>query len=174
MFIGNTERIEDLLSSGFIDFGVVEGQPSKRNIKKEPIMSDHLTLIVHPKHPLTRKRSVSILDLTKEPFILREEGSGTRQQIEEFLKNHGITSRQLHVALVLGSTESVKASVEAGTGIAIVSKWAVKKQVEDGRLKVITLKEGGIPRTLSLIMSKKKHLSHADKEFILFIKNYSF
>ena len=90
------------------------------------------------------------------------------------MKNHGISSRQLHVALVLGSTESVKASVEAGTGIAIVSKWAVKKQVEDGRLKVITLKEGGIPRTLSLIMSKKKHLSHADKEFILFIKNYSF
>jgi DNA-binding transcriptional LysR family regulator len=174
MFIGNTERIEDLLSSGFIDFGVVEGQPSKRNIKKEPIMSDHLTLIVHPKHPLTRKRAVSILDLTREPFILREEGSGTRQQIEEFMKNHGISTRQLHIALVLGSTESVKASVEAGTGVAIVSKWAVKKEVEDGRLKVVSLKEGGIPRTLSLIISKKKHLSHADKEFILFIKNYSF
>ncbi|HDH06171.1 MAG TPA: hypothetical protein ENH01_10780 [Nitrospirae bacterium] len=92
-------------------------------------------------------------------------------KIEEFLKYHGVSTRDLHVALVFGSTESIKTAVEAGTGIAILSKWSVKKEVEDGRLKIINLKEGRIPRTLSLIFSKKKHLSHADKEFILFVRN---
>ncbi len=172
MRIGNTERIEDLMQSGFVDFGIVEGRTSRSNTKSEKVISDQLTLIVHPKHPLTRKRIVSVLDLTREPFILREQGSGTRQQIEKFLNQHGLKIQDLHVALVMGSTESIKASVEAGTGIAILSKWAVRKEVEDGRLKTVKLREGGIPRDLSLIYSKKHHLSHADKELILFIKNY--
>ena len=172
MRIGNTERIEDLMQSGFVDFGIVEGRTSRSNTKSEKVISDQLTLIVHPKHSLTKKRSVSVLDLTKEPFILREQGSGTRQQIEKFLNQQGLNIRDLHVALVMGSTESIKASVESGTGIAILSKWAVRKEVEDGRLKTVNLREGGISRDLSLIYSKKHHLSHADKELILFIKNY--
>jgi DNA-binding transcriptional LysR family regulator len=174
LFIGNTARIEDLMHSGFVDFGIVEGKISKTNTKTEKVISDQLTLIVHPKHPLARKRVVSVLDLYREPFILREQGSGTRQHIEEFMKHNGINIRDLHVALVLGSTESIKAAVETGTGIAILSRWAVRKEVEDGRLKTIKFREGGIPRELSLIYSRKPYLSHADKELILFIKNYTY
>jgi len=172
--IGNTERIEDLMHSGFIDFGIVEGRVSRSNTKTEKVISDQLTLIVHPKHPLTMKRAVSVLDLTREPFILREQGSGTRQHIEHFLEGHGLYIRDLHVALIMGSTESIKAAVESGNGIAMLSRWAVKKEVEDGRLKTISLREGGISRDLTLIYPKKQHLSHADKELILFIKNYAY
>jgi DNA-binding transcriptional LysR family regulator len=162
------------MHSGFVDFGIVEGKISKTNTKTEKVISDQLTLIVHPKHSLARKRVVSVLDLYREPFILREQGSGTRQHIEEFMKHNGINIRDLHVALVLGSTESIKAAVETGTGIAILSRWAVRKEVEDGRLKTIKFREGGIPRELSLIYSRKPYLSHADKELILFIKNYAY
>lgn len=172
--IANTERIEDLMHSGFIDFGIVEGKTARGKTVTERLISDQLTLIVHPNHPLTRKKAVSVLDLTKEPFILREQGSGTKQQIGKFLNQHGLNIRDLHVALVMGSTESIKSAVEAGIGIAILSGWAVRKEVEDGRLKTVNLKEGGIPRELSLIFSKKPHLSHADKELILFIKNYPY
>jgi DNA-binding transcriptional LysR family regulator len=172
--VGNTERIEDLMHAGFVDFGIVEGRTSRSNTKTETLISDQLILIVHPKHPLTRKRSVSVLELTREPFILREQGSGTRQHIENFLNNHGLAVNDLHVALIMGSTESIKAAVEAGTGIAILSRWAVRKEVEDGRLKTVKFREGGIPRELSLIYAKRPRLSHADKELILFIKNYTY
>jgi DNA-binding transcriptional LysR family regulator len=172
--IGNTERIEDLMHSGFVDFGIVEGRTSKSTTKTEKVISDQLTLIVHPKHPLARKRAVSVLELTREPFILREQGSGTRQQIAEFLDQHGLGIQDLHVALIMGSTESIKAAVEAGNGMAILSHWAVRKEVEDGRLKTVRLREGDIPRDLSLIYRKKQLLSHADNEFIHFIKNYPY
>lgn len=172
--IGNTERIEDMMHSGFLDFGIVEGKTSRTNTKTEKVISDQLVLIVHPKHPLAKKRSVSVLDLMREPFIIREQGSGTRQHIEKFLDHNGINIRDLHVALIMGSTESIKAAVEAGTGIAILSRWAVKKEVEDGRLKTVNLREGGITRELTLIYSKKPRLSHADRELILFIKNYTY
>jgi len=174
MHVGNTARIENLLVSGFINFGIVEGKISKRNITVENVMSDQLMLVAHPRHPLTRKKSVSIIDLTTEPFILREEGSGTRQKIEEFLRYHGLSVRDLHIVLILGSTESVKTAVETGSGIAMVSRWSVKKELENGRLKIIKLKEGGISRTLSLISSKKYRLTNADKEFILFVKNFPY
>lgn len=172
--IGNTERIEDLMHAGFVDFGIVEGRTSRTNTKTEKVISDQLALIVHPKHPLARKRSVSVLDLTREPFIMREQGSGTRQYIENFLGKHGIDAGDLRVALVMGSSESIKAAVEDGSGIAILSRWTVRKEVEDGRLKTVRLREGGIERELSLIYPKKHHLTHADRELILFIKNYAY
>ena len=172
--IGNTARIEDLMHSGFVDFGIVEGKTAKSTTKTEKLIQDQLTLIVHPKHTLARKRAVSILELTREPFILREQGSGTRQQIEKFLGEHGLGIQDLHVSLIMGSAESIKAAVEAGNGIAILSHWAVRKEVEDGRLKTVRFREGGIPRDLSLIYRKKQMLSHADNELILFIKNYPY
>ncbi len=172
--VGNTERIEDLLHSGFIDFGMVEGRLSRSNTKTEKLISDQLALVMHPKHTLAKKRSVSVLEVTREPFILREQGSGTRQHIEKFLDKHGLNMNDLHVALIMGSTESIKSAVEAGTGMAILSRWAVKKEVEDGRLKTVNFKEGRFTRDLTLIYSKKPLLSHADKELLLFIKNYSY
>ncbi|MBL7031919.1 MAG: LysR family transcriptional regulator [Nitrospira sp.] len=172
--IGNTERIEDLMHAGFVDFGIVEGITSRSNTKTEKVISDKLTLIVHPKHTLAKKRAISVLELTREPFILREQGSGTRQHIEEFLGQHGLNASDLHISLIMGSTESIKAAVEAGNGIAILSPWAVRKEVEDGRLKRIRLREGDIPRDLSLIYPKRHRLTHADKELILFIKNYPY
>jgi DNA-binding transcriptional LysR family regulator len=172
--IGNTERIEDLMHSGFVDFGIVEGKTSRSTTKTERLISDRLALVVHPKHTLTRKKSVSILDVTREPFILREQGSGTRQHIEKFLHKHGLNINDLHVALIMGSTESIKSAVEAGTGIAILSRWAVRKEVEDGRLKTVNFKEESFTRDLTLIFSKKPLLSHADKELLLFIKNYDY
>ncbi len=171
--VANTERIEDLMHAGFIDFGIVEGKTSRKNTKTEKLISDQLVLVVHPKHILAKKRAVSVLELTREPMILREQGSGTRQHMDKFLDAHGLNINDLHVALIMGSTEAIKSSVEAGTGMAILSRWAVKKEMEDGRLKAVRFKED-FTRDLTLIYSKKSLLSHADKELLLFIKNYSY
>lgn len=174
MMVGNTKRIEELLTSGFIDFGLVAGEMSKTSLKTEPIMSDELLLIIPPMHPWTKKKIVSVLDITREPFILREEGSGTRQKIEEFFSGHGINIHELHIPLILGSTESIKEAVEAGIGVSIVSKWAVKKEVQDGRLKLCALKEGKIQRKLSLVLPPRAAFSHAIQDFILFVRKYPY
>lgn len=172
MLVRNTKRIEELLSSQLIDFGLVEGEISKTNLKAEPIISDELVPIVSSFHPWARKKMLSILDITREPFIIREEGSGTRQKIEEFLALYGFNTGNLHIALTLGSTESIKVAVEGGTGISILSKWAVKKEIEDGKLHSITLREGNIIRNFSLIVLSKKDISHTIEEFLLFVKKY--
>lgn len=174
MMVGNTKRIEELLRSGFVDFGLVAGECMGGKLKREKIMSDELMLIVSRGHPWAKKRVVSILDIFKEPFILREEGSGTRQKIEEYLSVHGINIHNMHIALVLGSTASIKEAVEAGVGVSIVSKWAVQREAADGRLKLLTFREGTIQRDLSLVLPVRKHLSHVMEEFLIFVKKYPY
>lgn len=174
MLVGNTKRIEDLLISGLIDIGLVEGETSRPSLRIEPIVPDELILIVPPAHPWARRKVIPVLDVTREPIILREEGSGTRHQIEEYLKSHGISTGDMHVALTLGSTESIKEAVEAGIGVSIVSKWAVKKEVEDGRLRTVALREGKILRNLSLITPLKARLTPAVEEFCLYVKSYPY
>ncbi len=174
VLIGNTKRIVDLLNSGVIDFGLVEGEVLRYKIKSEPLISDELTIAVPYFHPWTKKKSISILEITKEPFILREEGSGTRQIIEKYLSEHGININNMLISLVLGSTESIKEAVENGMGIAIVSKWAARKEVKYGSLKLITPREGRILRDFSLIMPKNAILSHAVDEFVSYLKSYPY
>jgi DNA-binding transcriptional LysR family regulator len=174
VLIGNTKRIVDFLNSGVIDLGLVEGETSRHKMKIDSIISDELTFIVPPFHPWAKKKVVSILEVTKEPFILREEGSGTRQMIEKYLASHGINTSDMRIALVLGSTESIKEAVESGMGISIVSKWAARKEVKYGSLKLITPKEEKIIRNFSLIMQKSAVLSHAADEFLAYLKSYPY
>ncbi|MBI3592930.1 MAG: LysR family transcriptional regulator [Nitrospirae bacterium] len=174
VLIGNTKKVLDLLNSGVIDFGLVEGETSKHKIKVEPLITDELAFIVPPIHPWAKKKVVSILDITKEPFIIREEGSGTRQMIEKYLASHGIKISDMRIALVLGGTESIKEAVENGMGISIISRWAARKEVKYGSLRLITTKEDKILRDFSLILPKNAVLSHAVDECLSYLKLYPY
>ena len=174
VFIGNTKRIMDLLHSGAVDVGIVGEVPSKSKVVVEPIMSDELYLIVPPQHAWAKKKVVPILDILKEPIVFREEGSGTRQVIEKYLVDNGINLSELQIAVILGSTSSIKEAVERGMGVSVVSKWAIRKELQQGHLKAIAPKEGKIAREFSLVIPKNTILPHAVDQFIVFLKSYSY
>ncbi len=174
VFIGNARRIVDLLNSGFIDFGIVGVLTAKTKIKAEPLIADELGVIVPSAHPWVKKKVVSVAELTREPFIFREDGSGTRQVIEKYLSRHGISAMDLHIVSTLGSTGSIKEAVESGMGVSILSKWAVRKEVKNGILKFIVPKEGKILREFILVRCKQAILSPAVDEFIAFLQTYPF
>ncbi len=73
---------------------------------------------------------------------------------------------------VLGSNESIKEAAKAGIGISVVSRLAVQKEVDEGKLKILTPREGKIQRNLSLILPQKTHFHPAVEEFIFFVKKY--
>lgn len=174
ILIGNTKRVLDLLNSGSVDIGLVEGEAQKSKMKAESVLVDELVFILPYMHPWAKKKAISILEITKEPFIIREEGSGTRQMIEKHLMAHGIKMSDMHIVLVLGGTESIKEAVERGMGISIVSRWAVRKEVKSGILKYISAKEDRILRDFSLIVPKSAVVSHATDEFLSYLKTYPF
>ncbi len=174
LLVSNTKRVIELLNSGNIDIGIVEGDVVRQKMVVKKLISDELLLIVSPNHPWAKKKEVSISDLTKEPFIFREAGSGTRQMMEKFLSRHGITPQDMKVSIVLGSTEAIKDAVENGLGVSIISRWAARKENKYGTLRLLSLKEEKMVRDFSLIINKNSVSSNALDEFLTFLKSYQF
>lgn len=172
--IGNTKRTIELLNSGNIDIGLVEGDVTRQKLVVEKLIEDELVVITPAVHPWVKKKEVSIFEVTKEPFILREEGSGTRQIIEKYFNKHGISTHDMKSSTMLGSTEAIKEAVENGIGISIVSRWAARRERKYGCLKLLSIKEEKFYRDFSLIQNKNAIASHALDEFLTYLKNYSF
>jgi DNA-binding transcriptional LysR family regulator len=174
LIIGNTKTVVDYLYSDSIDLAIVAGDIKKQKLVVEKLIPDEMVFIMSPLHPLAKRSSVSVLEVTKEPFIIREEGSGTRQIIERFLSKHAIHLQNIKNLLIMGSTEAVKSSVEEGLGVSIISKWAVRKELRYGKLKASTFKEEQFVRNFSLLYRKTKNLSYMLDRFINFMKKYPF
>ncbi len=174
LLVGNTKRVVEMLNSGNIDLGFVEGEVTRQKMVVEKILADELMLIVPAYHPWAKKKEISISELTKEPVIFREGGSGTRQMIEKFLAMHGLAPQAMKISMVLGSTEAIKEAVENGLGVSIVSRWAARKENKYGTLNFLKIKEQKMMREFSLIANKSAVLSHAADEFLTYLKSYPF
>jgi DNA-binding transcriptional LysR family regulator len=172
LVVSNTKIITERLNAGEIDIALVEGDVSKQRFSVEPLISDELVVIMSPAHPWADRRSLSAIELTKEPLILREEGSGTRQIILKHLEEHGLKLDQLKIALVMGSTEAIKGAVEEGLGVSIMSGWAVRKWLKQGLLKAATFKDLKFHRNFTIISPKRNYSTHTAKEFLNFLKVY--
>ena len=174
LVINNTKNIVDLLNASKIDIALVEGDIKKQKLAVEKLISDEMVLIMSPLHPLAKRSTVSILEVAKEPFVIREEGSGTRQMIEKFLIRHGIQPQNLKIEFIMGSMESIKGAVEEGLGVTIISKWAVRKEKKQGTLKTAKFKEEKFVRDFSILYRKSKDLSFSLDKFLGFLKKYPF
>jgi LysR family transcriptional regulator, transcriptional activator of the cysJI operon len=172
--VSNTKRVVELLNSGSADLGFVEGDVARQRINVKKLLSDELVLIVKPEHPWAKRKEASVFELTGEPFIFREAGSGTRQIIEKFFNRYGIGTNDLRIVSILGSTEAIKDAVENGLGISIISKWAVRKESRYGSLRLLSIKEERMTRDFSLIVNKNTVCSNSIEEFISFLKAYPF
>jgi len=174
LLVNNSKRVIELLNAGNIDLGLVEGDVSRQKMIVKKLLSDELLLIVSPEHQWAKRKEISISELAREPFILREPGSGTRQMIEKFLARHGITLHDLKISAILGSTEAIKDAVENGLGISIISRWAVRKENRYGTLHLLSIKEEKMTRDFSLVMNKNSVSSNSLEEFVSFLKAYPY
>jgi DNA-binding transcriptional LysR family regulator len=174
LLVNNSKRVIELLNAGNIDLGLVEGDVSRQKMIVKKLLSDELLLIVSPEHHWAKKKEVSIAEFAREPFILREPGSGTRQMIEKFLARHGITLHDLKISAILGSTEAIKDAVENGLGVSIISRWAVRKENRYGTLHLLSIKEEKMTRDFSLVMNKNSVSSNSLEEFVSFLKAYPY
>jgi LysR family transcriptional regulator, transcriptional activator of the cysJI operon len=135
---------------------------------------EELVLIVPCNHPLAKQETIKLAEITKFPFVSREETSGTRKEIERLLENSKIPVGRFKVALELGSTESVVTAVSEGRGISIVSAIAAKKAEAAGLVKIVKIVEATKnPRKLYIAKSRRPLLK-VSEAFWAFCKEYKF
>jgi DNA-binding transcriptional LysR family regulator len=162
--IADSAAIIRAVVAGELLLGVVGARPSSHGLICEVFCQDELALVASPKMELTAVTSVA--ELLKIPFLLREEGSGTRKHIERAFAKHHITLDQLTVAAVLGSTNAIKEAVKAGLGCAILSRYAVEDDVARGKLQQIALPKLDLRRDFYLVTAKKRSLPHHYQVFL--------
>ena len=137
--VSNTEGIVSMVENSMIDLGIVEAPVANKNLLVEVCRVDQLVVVVPPDHPIATRVSITMEELMNYPFICREEGSGTREVIIEYLTKMGLDRNGLNVCLELGSPESIKGAVEAGMGVSILSHATIAKELSLGTLAYTNL-----------------------------------
>jgi len=174
LLVGNSKKVVEMLNAGTIDVGLIEGEVSRQKIVTERFLEDELVLIMPPSHAWAGRQDIPVSDLAAEPFIIREDGSGTRQMIEKHLAKHGLTPQNMNISLILGSTEAIKGAVEQGMGISMLSQWAVKKEIETGTLAKGRFQDLKVSRHFSIVHGKSGFQSHMFDTFLAYLRQYPF
>jgi len=137
----------------------------------EKFEEDEIIVVAPSDHPLTRKKRATLEELLNEPWIIREEGSGTQIAVEKALRKKGKSLKQFNVVMEMGSTSSVKEGVKAKLGLAFISRRAAEEELNQGvlsRIEVVEIEP--ISRQIYIVSHRGRTLSPVGMEFHRFLK----
>ena len=169
--IANSRVIEEQVRANELDLGVVGGHgldPGEECLAAG--MLDELVLIVAPSHAWARRARLDSSVLARERLLMREDGSATRQVTERALQQAEVKIGRM---LVLGHTEAIKQAVMAGMGVAFVSIYAVRGELESGRLERVRLRGLDIHRHFHVIHNEARSLAIRAKAFVAALQKWS-
>ncbi|MDB5023148.1 MAG: transcriptional regulator [Mucilaginibacter sp.] len=173
LITGNTEQVEKALLAKEIETGIIEGYSKNPEISYHEFLKDEIVLVCGSRHPLANRNSLKAHDLKNIRFVLREQGSGTREVIEHALKDAGINISELPVEIHLGNTESIKSYLLNAPCMAFLSVHAIVDELKRGELKIIDVENLSIERSFYLISLQGKITGPADL-FFHFAQHHNF
>ena len=168
--VGNKRHTIERLIRNELDFGLVAGPVTEPSLVAEPYLDDELVVIVAPSHRFAREEIVYPGELRRETFLVREQGSGTQELMEERLGQLGIEPAD---TMQLGSTEAIKQAVAANLGISIASRYSVEAEMATGRLCAPEVPTLTMQRRLLLLHHKDKRLTKTAVAFRLLLQEFS-
>jgi len=168
MCIDNSTSIGKKLKDYELDIALVEGFLVDKKLHTERWIKDEMVIVATPEHELTKKHKITFEDLNKQSWILREEGSGTRN----FFINHiGLHLSDLDIIFELSTTEAIINCCAAGLGLSCMSRTAARHALEDKRLVTLPININ-MSRDLYLVWHKDKYQSPILKEFIEYCQQW--
>lgn len=169
LVMGDTGSIIDRILSGDVELGVVGALSEDGAIKQELLLEDEMRLIVPASHRWSAKAEVTLDALQKEPFIIRESGSGTLKSIQRSFEQKGRSIRKLNVCAEMGSTEATLQAIKAEAGVSILSTLAVSEDIRGGRLRALKIRGLDLRQRFYTTWLKKRTPSPLCKSFFEFL-----
>lgn len=164
LVVGNSESIETRVLEHSLDIGLIESASHQPNLQTEACCEDELQLICAPSSSLSCHDTIKPDQLAGQDYVSREQGSGTREFAETYLRKHGVSVEGLNTVMELGSPEAIKGVVGSGLGFAIMSKASVVLEQELGTLVAVPF-DPPLTRTLSLVYPREKFRSRLVNTF---------
>jgi len=161
---GNSKEIAEMIKEGSIDIGFVEGIVTDPEIISEKVGVDEL-IVVTADPKLTDQYFID--SLARKRWVLREEGSGTREVFLDYIKEK---TEPLDIFLELGHTESIKSILINHSCLTCISKIAVQGEIEENRLYQVDIRNFECKRDFLMIYHKDKYHSGLFEKFVYFSK----
>ena len=158
--VTNKAKVVESLEKNETDFALVSVLPQNMEVERVELMKNHLFLVAGAEEQVDTDQYFSRKELNTKTLIYREQGSATRNAMEEFLVSKNI---EPHTRLELVSNEAVKQAVCAGVGYSIVPLIGMKGELEQNKLQIVPVKGLPIETFWNLIHRKGKGLSPAAK-----------
>jgi DNA-binding transcriptional LysR family regulator len=160
--VANTTQAALAVMEGKADLGVVESSVARPHLTTNVVATDQLVVVVAPGHPFATAQKLPVARLKESDWILREHGSGTRAEFEDWLEDKGGALDDLTVTLDLPSNEAVLAAIMAGSSATVLSKRAAMAASAAGLVKMLPLE--GAERQFFVIRHSDRHRTRATLE----------
>lgn len=154
--MANSMAIARKVADFEIDMGLIEGPCHLPELRAEPWLVDELLIVAGHRHPLATQQQVTFEDLRTAEWLLREPGSGTREEVEQLLLRH---LHDLAQTCQIGSSQAIKHTLAQGIGISCLSRWVVGDLLAAEELVELSHPLPALTRRFFLIRHRDKFMT---------------
>ncbi len=160
--VTNRESILQRLVENLDDLYILGQPPENLNVHSQPFLENPLVVVAPRSHPLAKRKRIPLKQLSEEPFLMREAGSGTRIAAQRLFDEHGI---RLNIRMELGSNEAIKQAIAGGLGVSVLSRHTLALEGASGPLTILDVQHFPIQRHWCLVYPAGKQLSVVARTF---------
>ena len=163
----DSKQVINSIIDGDYDFGIVGAKFGNNNLEYLKIMNDRLVLItpLDFREDLNNFDTINIKELLKSNFILRDEGSGTREALQKWFKRKGIDLEDLKVIAYIEDPDCIKELVTLGAGVSIVSEKMISNEIQLDKIKALYIEDLNIEREFYFVYHKNRQLPPLGETF---------
>ena len=164
--VTNHQEIQQRMLSNKDDLYVVSNPAQDIDLTSKPFLNNPLVVVARRDHPLANQKNIDLQELNDQPFIMREQGSGTRESIQKLFTENNLSVK---VKLELGSNEAIKQAIYGGLGISILSEHCLISEGISGELTILDFKHFPLKRRWFVVHLAGKKLSVIAETFLDFL-----
>jgi DNA-binding transcriptional LysR family regulator len=166
LVVGNREQLVNMLHANEVDIAIMGRPPKELATRAEPFAAHPHVFVAPVNHPLAKVERVPPSALQGQPFIVREQGSGTRAAMERFLAQQPV---DLRVTMEMASNETIKQAVMAGMGLSFLSLHTLELELDNHLIAVLDVEGAPVVRAWNVVHTLSKVLSPAAEAFRYFV-----
>ena len=163
----NRQRLIERLANNEDDLFLFADAPEIEDVVAQELLPNPLVVLARDDHPLAGERDIPFERLAREPFLIREEGSGARRIAMRLFGEHGLTPR---IRMELGTNEAIKEAILAGLGVTIMSRYTFGLDPESSRYLCLDVKGFPLENHWYLVYPEGKQLSSVARAFLDFAR----
>ncbi|HKW97843.1 MAG TPA: LysR family transcriptional regulator [Bryobacteraceae bacterium] len=158
-----SSKIPSELIDGNLELGVISYDPGDARLISTVLYTDSLVFVVSPKHPFSRRKTLSISELGRETFIAHNVVSPYRETVLREFQRYKVP---LNMEVEMPTVETIRRLVEDNQGVAFLPRMCVEKDLSEKRLYEVKVKELQVERKIRLVYPSRRALSHAARAFL--------